>query len=216
MSTPSPIPRPTPRRKSRRFRWIPLILLGLILVFGVWFVVRGTWADPEKRFPKSVSDGPLTHLCLSPTSSGVHSAILIEAPIAKVWEVIQDYESHPRFLPFLSEIKIESRTEDRVDVTGIAHSQIWGNWPFTIRIQHRTEGGREFSALWDNPSEYLKTNRGGWTISTHGEKETLVSLFLEIDTGRSPRFFVNNLLLNRLSNVMLALKEEVNRRATQQ
>jgi ribosome-associated toxin RatA of RatAB toxin-antitoxin module len=211
MSPPSPTP-PVSRQYRRRWR-LPLAVLVVLLASGAWFVVRGSWADPEKRFPRSVAAGPLTHLCRTPTGSGVHSAILIDLPAEKVWNVIQDFESHPRFLPFVSTIEIDRLEAELVRINGVAHSSVWGDWPFAMRIRYRAEPNGGYSALWDEPSEHLAANRGGWNISAKGEQETLVSLFIEVETTKYQRFFVNNLLLNRLSKVMLAVRDEAKLRA---
>src|SRR5262249_35723246 len=153
----------------------PALVLGLLLVFFLWMYVRGTWADTVPRNPQTPADGSITQLYHTPHGDvHVRCAILINAPVEKVWEVIRDYENHTRLLPYVSAMGMELKEGDRVHLIGVAHSRLWGDWPFAVNVDHKKVSDKEYVANWDETSESITVNRGSWTLTATGRGQTLV------------------------------------------
>jgi uncharacterized membrane protein len=212
MSTPTPAPAPGRRRVKKRIL-IPVILLGLVLVAFLWLYVRGTWADTAERNPQTPAEGTVTQLYRTPQGDvQVRCAILIDAPVAGVWDVVRDYANHPRFLPYVSAMHVEPKEGGRLYLTGTAHSRLWGDWPFAVHVDHKAVPDKEYVASWDEPGEGLTVNKGSWTLTAAGPGQTLVVYALQVEADGYPNFFVRNLLLDRLSKVLYGLRDEVRRR----
>jgi ribosome-associated toxin RatA of RatAB toxin-antitoxin module len=206
----------TPTSSHRRVKkriLIPVIVLGLVLVFLTWVYVRGTWADTVARNPPTSAEGPITQLFRTPGGDvQVRCALVIDAPAANVWAVVRDYANQPRFLPYVSVMEVQAEEGDRVYLTGIAHSRLWGDWPFAVHVDHKKVSDTEYVASWDEPSATLAVNRGGWTLTALGPSQTLVVYSLQVEAAEYPNFFIRNVLLDRLQKVLAGLRGEVTRR----
>jgi uncharacterized protein YndB with AHSA1/START domain len=178
-----------------------------------WVVVRGTWADIEPRNPQTSAEDPITQLYRTPQGDvQVRCAIVIDAPTARVWEVIRDYPNHPRFLPYVSAMEVQPKEGDRIFLTGTTHSRLWGDWTFAVHVDHQKVSDKEYRATWDEPGPGLAVNRGSWTLTALGPNQTLAVYALQVEAARYPNFFVRTLLLDRLYKVLSGLRDEVYRR----
>jgi ribosome-associated toxin RatA of RatAB toxin-antitoxin module len=212
MSTPVSAPLVGHRRVKKRI-FIPAIVLALALLVLIGAYVRGTWADTVARDPQTSAEGTVSQLYQTPNGNvQVRCAILVDAPAAKVWDVVRDYGSHPRFLPYVRETQVQPREGGRVYLTGVARSQMWGDWPFAMEITHKSVADKEYTASWDEPTSTLLVNRGSWTLTAKGANLTLVVYALQWEVAQYPNFFVRNVLLDRLYQVLYALRDEVYRR----
>jgi ribosome-associated toxin RatA of RatAB toxin-antitoxin module len=92
-----------------------------------------------------------------------HSAIIAQPP-GRVFEVINDIESYPRFLPWCTHAKILSRTEREIVATvGVRKGPLHGE--FTTR--NELEPDRRISMqLVSGP---FRTLEGEWLLSPIGE-----------------------------------------------
>lgn len=214
MSTPAANATTTlPRRRVKKRILIPALVLGLLLLFALAAYMRGTWAASEVHNPQTAAEGTRTQLYSTPTGDKqVRCAILVDAPIEKVWTVVRDYGNHTKFLPHFSEIVVGPPDGERVHLVGVAHTEPWGDWPFSVDMDHKKVSDKEYVASWDNPSETMSINRGSWTLKATGPNQTLLVLALQIEAARYPNFFVNNILMDRMYRVVSALRDEVNRR----
>jgi ribosome-associated toxin RatA of RatAB toxin-antitoxin module len=192
-------------------------VLGLLLVlFGLAYL-RGTWASPVARNPETSAEGTITQLYRTPQGdTQVRCAILVDAPAEKVWAVVRDYGNHPSFLPYVSEMTVGPGVGERVHLVGIAHSRIWGDWPFDVHMDHKKVSDKEYVANWDEPSETMTVNRGGWALTATGPQQTLVVFSLQVEAVGYPNFFVRNVVMDRLYRLVSALRDEVNRRQARQ
>jgi uncharacterized protein YndB with AHSA1/START domain len=204
---------PPRRRRVKKRILIPVILLGLVLLILVWAYVRGTWADSAVRNPQTAADGTMSQLYRTPKGDvQVRCTIVVDAPPAAVWEVVRDYANHPRFLPYVSAMEVQPEADDRVHLKGTAHSRLWGDWSFAVHVSHKKVSDTEYVASWDEPSDAMPVNRGSWTLTALGPRQTLVVYALEVEASGYPSFFVRNLLLDRLHQVVSGLRDEVYRR----
>jgi uncharacterized membrane protein len=192
---------------------IPVIVLGLLLTFSLWAYVRGTWADPVERNPQNSAEGTFSQLYRTPQGDvQVRCSIVVDAPAERVWAVVRDYANHPRFLPYISSMHAEAKEGERVHLTGIAHSRLWGDWPFTVHVDHQVVPDKQFIASWDDPGGTLTVNRGSWNLTAVTANQTLVVFALQVEAAGYPNFFVRNLLLDRVFKVVSGLRDEVKRR----
>src|SRR5436305_2059731 len=119
MSTSTSVPQ-RPRLKKRIV--IPAILVVLFAALVIGAYVRGTWADTSPRNPQTPAEGAVVQL-YQPAEGAMHvrGAILIDAPAARVWAVIRDYPSHPRFMPYVRTLEAHPEERNRVFLSGVAH-----------------------------------------------------------------------------------------------
>jgi uncharacterized membrane protein len=209
---PTEPPEPPSRRKKR---WIiPLILIGLIIIFSIWVCIRGSWADATVKNPSTSADGIITYL--HQTADGhkqVRSAVVIDAPPAEVWAVVTDYPNHNKIFHYVSKIEANKEADGRYHLQGVAHSRLWGDWPYEAHVKHeQTPDKGSYRAWWDEPSEDITVNRGSWQIQPTPDGKTLLVYTLEVEVGRYPTFLIRNLLLDRLGTVVAEVQEAVRQR----
>ena len=92
------------KRRVRKRIWIPSAMLGVLLLSAGWLVWRGTSAETVERNPASAGDGAVTQLLTQEGRTFVRCAIVVPAPPAAVWKVVTDYDSHPKFIRYVSEL----------------------------------------------------------------------------------------------------------------
>jgi uncharacterized protein YndB with AHSA1/START domain len=206
-----------PRRLKKRVL-IPVVLLGLLLLLFAWLFVRGTWADSTARNPHSAAEGPVVQLLTGePGRKEVRCALIVDRPPAEVWAVLTDYPHFADFFRYVSRIEVKSRTDQEVHLEGLAHSRLWGDWPFEVKVHHQTWPDKgAYVASWDDPDEELPVNRGSWVLEPAGggRDKTLIVYTLQIETRHYPAFLVRNVLLDRIARIVVSARDEVQRRAS--
>jgi carbon monoxide dehydrogenase subunit G len=205
---------PAPRRVKKRLV-IPVILLALVVLLLVVLSIRGTWADDVEKAPASADEGTLTQLYRGPDGGiYVRCALVVEAPPREVWAVVTDYNHQAEFLPYVSQMSGEPEADGRYHIRGVAHSRLWGDWPFESQVtleEHPDRG--EYRAFWgEEGTGELAINRGSWVLRPAGEGRTLLSYALQIEVARYPAFLVRNIIMDRLHLVVSAVRDEVQRR----
>jgi hypothetical protein len=207
-------PAPPPARRVRKRLVIPALLLALIAIFFAWLYWRGTHIETEMRNPRSAPDGAVTQLLAKDGGTFVRCAIVVDADPSGVWKVVTDYDRQADFLPYVSQISSARLDEGRIRVSGVAHSRVWGDWPFESVVTEKEDPARgEYTVSWAEEGHgELVLNRGGWAITRLGEHQTLLAYLLEVEVRRGPPFLVRNIIMNRLPSVLRAVREEVRRR----
>ena len=218
MST-TPVPETVesrPKRVKRRI-YIPLILLALFVALAVGFFVRGAWADTVESNPTSPADGAVTQLLRKKNDNVVvRCAVIVDAPPQEVWAVVSGYDKHGDFLPYLSKVAATKRPDGRVQIDGVAHSRIWGDWPFQSVAKHEeSDEDGIYSASWSEEDvDEFKVNRGGWDVAPWGKtgKQALLVFTLQVDLKSCPNFVVRNIIMDRVSSVLSAMRDETLKR----
>lgn len=207
---------PQPKTVRKRI-YIPLIILIVLVVASVILFVRGTWADSAENNPATTADGAVTQLLRKPNGNVViRCAILVDAPPKDVWAVVSGYDKHGEFLPYVSKVEAAKQPDGRFKINGIAQSRLWGDWPFeslTTHEEHPDDG--EYAATWEERDvEEFEVNRGGWHLKPidKTKQQTLLSFSLQIDLKRYPNFIVRNIIMDRLSSILTAMRDETLRR----
>jgi ribosome-associated toxin RatA of RatAB toxin-antitoxin module len=113
------------------------------------------------------------------------AVILVDAPLAKVLEVVTDYASYHDVLPRIEESRIVGKRGGSTDVYlrapvlgGVAH--VWGIARFSP-ARRMVDGGRRIEGLLVKGN--LKAFHGVWTLVPDGAGSTVVhlELFAEVD-----------------------------------
>ena len=206
-------PQPAPRRVRKRIL-IPSVLLAIAALAGAWLWWRGTFADTTVRNPASAAEGAVTQLVSQDGRTFVRSAIIVDAPPKDVWNVITDYDSHPRFIRYIAELSSRKLDDGRVRLIGVAHSRLWGDFAFEVDVTHDVpppEG--EYAATWheENKSGFV-VNRGGWELKPFGTGQTLVVFSKQSELAGYPNFVIRNILLDRLGAIVRAVRDETLKR----
>jgi ribosome-associated toxin RatA of RatAB toxin-antitoxin module len=207
-------PRPPARRWRKRWTLIPAALLLAVAIALAILYLRGTWADTEVHNPASVAEGPISQLYSADgQTKQVRCAIILPYSVDEVWEVLTDYGDYHKMLPYLSNIEAEKKGEDEYRMKGQAKSAFKGDWPFEITIhqEKKADGGHIW---WDETSTdgEVQVNKGSWTLTKHGDKETLLVLSLEAEVKSTPTFVLRNFFRHRLKKVMQAVELAVRQR----
>lgn len=204
-----------PRRRLKKRYLIPALLLAAVVLFLAWAVVRGTWADTVARDPATSTEGVVTQLYRTPEGhTQVRAAAVFDHPPRQVWDVLTDYPSHVKMFRYVSRLEATPVGPGRYRLVGVAHSSLWGDWPFQSHVAHHEDPGKgEYRVTWDEPGGEMTVSRGGWALTPIGEGKTRVVYALEVEVEQYPNWLVRNILLDRIGKVVAALGEEVQRRA---
>lgn len=211
---PNEAPPPTaPPRRVRKRVWIPLLVLALFVTLATVAYFRGTLADTQPRFPATAAEGTLTHLYQRPDGNiEVRCSIVVPAAPDKVWKVVTDYGHHAEFLPYVSSLRASSLPGGQVLVEGVAHSRLWGDFPFRSKVTHDEKKGEQgYSASWSEEADGV-VNQGAWLVKPAGPGQTLVTYCLRAEVKPYPDWLVRNILMDRLFTVLGALRDEVQKR----
>ena len=165
------------KRRVRKRLWIPSVLLALLLLAFGWFWWRGTSADSVERDPATAADGAVTQLLTQEGRTFIRCAIIVPAAPAAVWKVVSDYDSHPKFIRYIGAMSSQKLDDGRLRLTGVAHSRLWGDFPFVSDVTHAEKPAHgEYAASWheDNKAGFL-VDRGGWMVKRlPGDQSLLV------------------------------------------
>ena len=204
-----------PKRVKKRL-YLPLIFLILFLLIGVGFYVRGTWADKETKNPTRPEDGTITRLLEQKNGNVVvRCAVVVDAPPKQVWDVVIDYPSHKSFLDYVADVKGTKQEDGRILVEGVAHSRLWGDWPFASVVTHSELPDEEYGTSWsEEDKDVFKVSRGSWSVTPLGKdkNQTLLVFTLQIELKDHPNFIVRNVIMDRLHSVVRAMRDEALRR----
>ena len=216
MST-TPVPQAAQPQRAKKRIYIPLILLVLLVLLGVGFYVRGTWADTVEKNPSGPDAGTVTQLLQKANGNVmVRSAVVVDAPPKDVWAVVTDYASHHQFLPYISKVTATKEADGRFLIAGVAQSRIWGDWPFQSLVTHtESPDDAEYSTQWsEEDKDVFKVSRGTWTVTPFdkAKKQTLLVFTLQIELKNYPNFIVRNIIMDRLHSVLKSMRDETLRR----
>lgn len=213
--------RPEPLRRVKKRILIPAIVLAMMLGLCGWLYVRGTWADAAERNPAGADAGAVTQLLREPDGNvSIRCAMVVDAAPKDVWAVVIDYWRHHEFLPYVSDVKGTKQPDGRFLVEGVAHSRLWGDWPFQSIVTHtEAPDADRFSTSWNERDQEVfsvgfSISRGGWTLTPYDKahKQTLLVFMLQIELKDYPNFIVRNVLMDRLHSVVKAMRDEALKR----
>lgn len=202
------------KRRVRKRIWIPSVLLALLVFGGTWLWWRGTSADTVERNPASAADGAITQLLTQGGRTFVRCAIIVPAQPEAVWKVVTDYDSHPEFIRYIAELSSQKLDDGRVRLTGVAHSRLWGDFPFESDVTHAEKPAQgEYAASWheEGKSGFL-VDRGAWTVKRLDADQSLLIITLQMELQGYPNFLVRNILMDRVGAIVQSVRDEVAKR----
>ncbi len=145
----------------------------------------------------------------------------INAPPARVFEIVSDYEHQAGNLPYVKDQKVFSRTENEVIFWTIADFPMVStrDWVLKAKLEKNFEGGK-YRVSWE-PTEWkdapaspegvvrLKVNSGNWTLEPlDGGARTRATYYLFTDPGGSiPGFIANKANTVALPDLFTAIRK---------
>jgi ribosome-associated toxin RatA of RatAB toxin-antitoxin module len=170
------------------------------------------WKDLEsgKVLSAEVTDGSSNGSALRETEA---LGIITHEP-ARVWEVLVDFESRPRFLPNLEEIHITKIDGDRIWLQQRLEV-FWTDIEYALTGRIDPEHGIVSFELDTTQPHDIADTHGSWRIYPLKERhETLLVYRTAVDTGRPVPEMIENLLIRRsLPKTIEGVRSEVDRRA---
>jgi ribosome-associated toxin RatA of RatAB toxin-antitoxin module len=202
------------KRRVRKRIWIPSMLLVMFVLFIGWLMWRGTSAETVERNPASADEGPTTQLLSQEGRTFIRTAIVVPAPPAAVWKVVTDYDSHPKFIRYIGALSSRKLDDGRVHLTGIAHSRMWGDFPFEsdVTLSEKPDQG-EYMAKWDEEDKAgFRVDRGSWTVKRLAGDQSLLIFTLQMEVKGYPNFLIRNILMDRVGTIVESMRDEVVKR----
>ena len=112
---------------------------------------------------------------------GGEETIEIEAPIARVWEVVSDLPSTPEWHGVMKEVEV-LETDDEGRATLIDSKQDAG--PAQVSIQLRFTWDPPDGLSWERTKGDMRKLVGSWRFEELGPDRTRATYALELDPGR--------------------------------
>jgi hypothetical protein len=197
------------RRVRRKWLLLPAGLLLLMLILTLGAFVRGTWADTERRIPATLADGPVCHVYQGEDGAKeVRCAIRLASSMDEVWEAITDYVHFGDICSCIHADRIAHEPDGSCQLEARVLTLSPGWMPFAVQMRNEQKL-HQYTSSWDQPSGSVTVNRGRWTLTELGPRETLLEVSLEIQVQRIPTFILRNLSLGRLREVALNVQRRM-------
>jgi coenzyme Q-binding protein COQ10 len=204
-------------RAGRRSPWrkaaLGLGFLGLVVLAGRVPAYGESPADRERleRGEVVVADGPALGVGGGGgggkgAGASVEAAVLVEAPVERVWEVMVDCARAPEFVPGLRECKVlESAPDHELIRHRVKTSGLLPEVTYTFRADYRRLERIDFQRTGGD----LRELAGRWTLSPEGPR-TLVRYAVHLDPGfLVPQWLVRRSLRHDLPELLRALRKRV-------
>lgn len=226
--TTAPAPAPAPARPRLRKR---VLIPGLVAIAAASLLCR----DVVRAMPSSADDPTQpsqgVHCAVRKLRDGstpVRCVLILDHPRERVWSVITDYERYPQIFPFVRAVKGRREGPTRYHLDAVASSPLYSTWPFRVTIEHvggpdhpdAKDRARPWSTRWDDPSGKLTTERGSWILAALGPDSrtvtgsapaprTLLAYTLDLKIAHVPALVTDNILMDNLPKVLLAVKQRL-------
>jgi len=136
--------------------------------------------------------------------------ILINAPVAKVWQVLTDYGDFPKFLPTITAVKIlETNGNHKVyEQTNVVQVFFFSQ---TSKIAiATTETYPTLITFQMREGENIKSLQGSWQIEVISANQVLVTNQVRVEpTAAVPRDIFFNIYSDTLIKTLSALKQKI-------
>lgn len=128
----------------------------------------------------------------------IHKSALVKFPAQAIFDLVDDIESYPEFLPWCAGSKILLRTEDVVEAElHIAR----GGFKRTFATRNVSDGGgRIVMTLIDGPFTYLQ---GAWNFMPLREDASKISLDLDFEMTGKLANLAFGAVFNQICNSMV-------------
>ncbi len=137
----------------------------------------------------------------------IRAAVLIDAPAERIWEILEDCESAPEYIP--SVLSCELRETLKEQNSQIFRQRVKVAW-FLPTFEHEFRlDYKPYSRIDVNRvSGPLGVLEGAWWLVPGAGRSTILTYFLNFDPGLPiPRFVVGRLLLRDVPVVLAAVRD---------
>ena len=137
--------------------------------------------------------------------AGAQRTITINAPVDKCWAVISDYERYPEFLPEVKKIRTMNRRGNEVDVQ--YEAEVVKVIKYTVHMREEAPNKVSWSFI---DGEFMKDNKGGWTLEDAGNGTTKATYTIAVEVGMLvPKTIVNALVDTQLPKLLENFKKRI-------
>src|SRR5215470_1863103 len=134
---------------------------------------------------------------------GATRSIIIDVPMDKLFAVIADYQSYPKFLPEVKSIRTSKRQGSEVDVQ--YEIEVLKKIRYTLRLREEPPSLISWTFV---EGELMRDNRGRWLLEPAGEGKTKATYSIEMKLGPLvPKSIVNVLVDSSLPKMLEAFKK---------
>ena len=134
---------------------------------------------------------------------GATRSIVIDVPMDKLFAVIADYQSYPKFLPEVKSIRTSKRQGSEVDVQ--YEIEVLKKIRYTLRLREEPPNLISWTFV---EGELMRDNRGRWLLEPAGEGKTKATYSIEMKLGPLvPKSIVNALVDSSLPKMLEAFKK---------
>ena len=135
--------------------------------------------------------------------AGATRSIVIAAPMEKLFSIITDYERYPEFLSEVKRIRTANRRGNEVDVQ--YEADIVKTIKYTLRLKEEKPSRVSWSFI---EGEFMKDNKGGWTLEDVGNGQTKATYNIDVTLGALvPKTLVTALVDTQLPKMLEAFKK---------
>ncbi len=137
--------------------------------------------------------------------AGATRSIVIDASIEKCFEVITDYERYPEFLPEVKKITTSNRHGSEIDVH--YEADVVKVIKYSVHMREEPPARLSWSFI---EGEFMKDNKGSWTLKDEGNGKTLATYAIEVAVGMLvPKSVINVLIDTQLPKLLENFKNRI-------
>jgi hypothetical protein len=147
----------------------------------------------------------------------------IDAATRAVFNVIEDIDAYPSFMPFTKETHLIRRERDSIIAYQRLSPKICADRDYTLRIHKKSwpvKGGLAYSNRWEPANEHgpaekpgvfrVKICEGSWLLEPSANGKTRATYSIYTDSGLTvPAFVANNLSEIAIKKIFAAVRKQV-------
>lgn len=147
----------------------------------------------------------------------------IDAPTYAVCAVIDDFQNYPKFMPFMTEVRLIKRDGDSIVGYQRLSPKICADRDYTLRVWKRSwpaSDGRVFMSQWSPANDLgppetkgvvrVKVCEGKWLFEPEGTTKTRATYYIYSDNGGAlPSFIANHVSVVGISRLFAAIRKQV-------
>lgn len=147
----------------------------------------------------------------------------IDAPSEMVCAVIDDFQSYPKFMPFVTECRLIKQDGDSLIGYQRLSPKICADRDYTLRVSKkswRTPAGLVCTSQWSPANDLgppekkgvvrVKVCQGQWLLEPDGAMKTRATYSIYTDNGGVlPSFIANQVSLTGISRLFAAIRKQV-------
>ena len=199
-----------PRRKGSAMRSLGLFLIGLsFLLFPAVGEGEGNALSPDPADMEHLERGEVAIKTVGGEGGGterVQATILIAAPAERVWQIMNDCDHSPEFVPGLKSCRVLRREgQDEIIEHSMKFSWLLPEVTYVFRARYEQNRQVAFQRIAGDVRRF----EGNWTLQpVDGERKTIVVYSLYLDPGfLVPQWMVRLLLREDLPAVLFSLRD---------